>query len=555
MSTRVGLFAVLATVVVVGVSSAAPIAAPKPLVWFAPLPPYEPGLDYDGSRDYMKLFSRNARWTKAARRIHVFGAPQAWPMRVASDAQVRVMVNDLKRRKIALGFEVGALRDTECGLHVEGFSGTPAATELSLAIKRAGGTIDYVRFDEPFAFGSLYDGPNACHWSAERVAQEVDKYVRELRFYFPKVVVGDIEPVWDSRSPQQIVDWMDTYRRVTGEPLSFLHLDVGRRGPQAPRYVAEAARARGIPFGVIYGGEGESDEEWAAEAEQFFADYEAKDGIRPDHVIFQSWNDKPDYVLPETKRGTFTWLINRYFRPRTKLSLEISDSGATGKLTNARGGALSGRPVELKATPLDGSGSYFDYTLSRTVSAGARTAVVGYRVNTECDCSGPADFTLYESRYQEPGGSNRVPNARFDQGLEGWGITGDAVQVLEPTATGQALHLTAAPGQIANTDSAPFPVTASAQFTVTFSARVSSASTGSGYFHVVFLGPDGLEISRSTANLAAVPIALGKPTTSPRGAFSAPLPPLSPGSYLVEAWFRGGNTAFPSYASARITHP
>ena len=114
--------------------------------------------------------------------------------------------------------------------------------------------------------------------------------------------------------------------------------------------------------------------------------------------------------------------------------------------------------------------------------------------------------------------------------------------------------MTAAPGQVAAINSSDFPVTPGARFTVTFAARVSPASKGSGYFDVVFLGPSQ-EVWRGTVNLAAAQIALGKPTTNAQGAFSAPLPSLPAGSYLVEAWFRGDAVRFPSYAAARITRP
>ena len=72
----------------------------------------------------------------------------------------------------------------------------------------------------------------------------------------------------------------------------------------------------------------------------------------------------------------------------------------------------------------------------------------------------------------------------------------------------------------------------------------------------MFVGatPD-VEVSRSTVNLASAPIALGKPVTDAQGAYSAQLPSLPSGSYLVEAWFRGGSALFPSYASARVSRP
>ena len=87
--------------------------------------------------------------------------------------------------------------------------------------------------------------------------------------------------------------------------------------------IEDAVRSRGIRFGFIYIGHGSTDREWTKTAENRLVTYEAKFDGRPDDVIFQSWLDRPDHVLPETKAGTFTWLINRYFRVRTTLALAL----------------------------------------------------------------------------------------------------------------------------------------------------------------------------------------------------------------------------------------
>ena len=120
--------------------------------------------------------------------------------------------------------------------------------------------------------------------------------------------------------------------------------------------------------------------------------------------------------------------------------------------------------------PVSGQGLSFEYTLTGTVPAGATEADVGYRVNLECGCSGPADFVLYEVRYMEGDETvNRIPNPNFGQGYDGWGSWGDAVWNLEPSDVGEgrAQHVTATPGQGAAINSAKFPTTSGARFTVT----------------------------------------------------------------------------------------
>ena len=88
---------------------------------------------------------------------------------------------------------------------------------------------------------------------------------------------------------------------------------------------------------------------------------------------------------------------------------------------------LSNAPIAFTMRPLESPGLLFEYTLTGIVPARATEADVGYRVNLECDCSGPADFVLYEVRYTEGDETtNRIPNPDFSQGYDGWGAWGDA---------------------------------------------------------------------------------------------------------------------------------
>jgi hypothetical protein len=513
-------------------------------VWFAPLPPMptRPGREYIGSGDFMSLFSRKARWKQAARRIQVFKLYGEW-VDGASFLQLRSVIRDLKRRRIALALELGPLQATaDCGQGVEGFGGPSSGVSTVSRIKVAGGTLAYIALDEPFFFGSLYDGANACHWTAERIAQQVAEYIRAVRTVFPHIVVGDIEPLAGRGDPGAYTRWMDTYAHVTGAELPFFDLDVDFNRfdwVQETAQLESAAQARGMRFGLIYIGAGATDLEWSRSAEDRIAKYELTSGLRPDDVIFQSWLDHPDRVLPETKPGTFTWLIDRYFRPRPTIRLELEAGTATATLSDDRGHVMSGKEIDLTATPLVGSGIQETYEIVGTVPSNARTAVVGFRVNTECGCSAASDFTLYDVRYFESGGENRVPNSQFAQGLQGWGVWGDGQVRVETTSRGSALHVIAAPGQIAATNSTEFRVGPRQPFKVTFDARVTPESAGSGYFDVVFLRDT--EVLRSSTNIAAAPVQLGPMRTDANGS--------------VHASFHGDDHLFPAYAATTIGLP
>src|SRR5947207_3704053 len=89
--------------------------------WFAPLPPMpeREGRPYTGSDDFMALFSPDAHWQTAAARIGVFKLYGEWVLGTASDAQLRQVVDDLRRRGIALAVEGGPLEPADCGRGVE----------------------------------------------------------------------------------------------------------------------------------------------------------------------------------------------------------------------------------------------------------------------------------------------------------------------------------------------------------------------------------------------------------------------------------------------------
>src|SRR3972149_5633280 len=169
----------------------------KAKIWFAPLPPDQPGSDasFVGCVDFMELFSPGAPWKKAARRVDVFKLYGGWVARGATDAWLHRTVADLKRRGIALAVEEGPLLATEdCGLFIEGFAGEEGVT-VAQRIKDAGGQVRYLAFDEPFFYGSIYDGPRACLWSADRVAQGIAEYIDGIREVFPDVGFGGTGPL------------------------------------------------------------------------------------------------------------------------------------------------------------------------------------------------------------------------------------------------------------------------------------------------------------------------------------------------------------------------
>lgn len=359
-------------VTVVLLPGAVSAARPRPAIWFAPLPPLKTAQfrPYVGSTDFMHLFGKKAAWPNAARRVSVFKFYGEWLTDGATPAQLRRAVQYLKRRKISIAVEAGPLEPSpECGHKIEGFAGADGLKTAS-QIKKAGGTLRYVAFDEPFYYAALYTGRNACLWDTRQVARSVAAYMRKIRTVFPDVKFGDIEPLLTAVHLARYKEWIDAYREVTGENLAFIHLDMSYALPrwtELAREFEKLARSRGVAFGLIYTGDHDdvSDRAWLAKAQQRFELYETEAG-HPDQAILQSWYDKPDHVLPETRR-TFTNLILRYARPRTRLTLEARAGAVGGKLVAAR--PLARARIRLSVKRTYESSAYSPTGVLGTVSA------------------------------------------------------------------------------------------------------------------------------------------------------------------------------------------
>jgi hypothetical protein len=293
-----------------------------------------PDRPYIGSEDFMALFEPDAPWQNAAERIQVFKLYGEWVAYQATDAELRQVVADLKRRGLALAVEAGPLDPpADCGQGIEGFAGTEEGLNIARRIKAAGGVIDLIALDEPYFFAHFYDGEKACHWPAEKVAGEVDEYIHTMRAEFPEVIIGDTEPLAGNADDEAYKAWLDTFNQVNGYHLAFLHMDIDWsriEWQQEVKAIEDHGREIGVPVGIIYTGNfiDKTDEAWLGAAGERVKKYELETGGQPAHVLFQSWNDKPDFVLPETSDYTFTQFINAYFEDKASLGFRREGAGA-----------------------------------------------------------------------------------------------------------------------------------------------------------------------------------------------------------------------------------
>jgi hypothetical protein len=325
----------------------------QPLYWFAPLPRQRPPA-YHGSLDYLDLFEPEADWDAAASGLQVFKFYGGWAAGDSTDSELRRAIAAVRARGLAVAVELGPLVATDqCGQSVEGFAGEQGVYTVR-RIESVGGTVDLIALDEPYFYGHLYDGEQACQWPAEDIARGVGAFIQQVRAVFPDVVVGDIEPLTGPGTAAAYRDWLATFKAVNGYDLAFLHLDVDWSNSTWPEQVLAMegyGRAADVPIGLIYNGNSQdaTDEAWLSIAGERVKRYELEAGGQPDHIVFQSWHDRPDAVLPETDPYTFTGFVRRYFEDKSSLgySPEARSANLAFQKAVRVSGALPGYGGEL----------------------------------------------------------------------------------------------------------------------------------------------------------------------------------------------------------------
>jgi hypothetical protein len=237
---------------------------------------------------------------------------------------------------------------------------------------------------------------------------------------------------------------------------------------------------------------------------------------------------------------------------RSRTVITLNDSGptdpnrtASGKLTDASGARISGATITLSDTLA--SGTFAQYQLSGQPPAAATQAVVGFRVNIEGAGPEPSDFSLYQASYiQTADGIERVVNGNFSLGAQSWSFGGQAQLTPSDRGTGEMVQVLATTNQTAALTSAPFAISPGAAFQVSFAARVTPSSFGSGYLTVIFL--NDTEISRQEIPLTASKLTFGTTSTDASGNYQLGLTSLGTSQVILQAAYSGDAQHWPAYA-------
>lgn len=291
-------------------------------IWFAPadnLP--RQGRIYVS--DFMEMFERDARWQEAASRVNVFVIGEQFADRGPPE-ELRKIFQFLRERKISLALGLGVLPGIGCGYGIEGMISPGNATRISQRIRGLGGDVAYLVMDEPLYYGHYYDKSTvACRYAIRDVARGVAASIKEIRAIFPRIQVGDAEPLSAlpaSSWSNDLKEWLREYEEASARPLDFFQVELlwHQSWDQQVRDFQEILSKRAVKFGLMINANEPqlSDGSWIKEAEGNISAMESVLKERPDQLIFISWMIYPSHVLPETSPEALSYLINWYFRRR-----------------------------------------------------------------------------------------------------------------------------------------------------------------------------------------------------------------------------------------------
>lgn len=275
--------------------------------------------------DYMDLFKADSPWPNATRRVAAFKISMQFALR-SSEEQLTTLIDDLRRRHIALAIEMGLISGpgpNQCGMNIEGYSSPTGPENAAKRIKAHGGQLDYVAMDEPVWFGHHFGegsgrlaGKRGCQYSLPELVDKIAPQIEMLRRYFPNIRVGDIEPIsskWGGKSSiDDFVAFDELLRKRLSNTPVFFHADIAWAIPGWKPLLEDAAgrlRRDGIRIGVICDGDETvgTNEAWVRQALERCSEVQSDPRIDPDDLIVQSWEKLPTRMLPESDPGSLTF--------------------------------------------------------------------------------------------------------------------------------------------------------------------------------------------------------------------------------------------------------
>jgi hypothetical protein len=168
-----------------------PVAGQAGQIWLGGMDPVttadrervgqDPPGTYAGN-DFMNLFRPNAPWTRTASMIQVYMVSNQFLHR-STDEQLSTVINDLRRRHIALGMSGEIMQASQCSQGIPGFSGIDVWRTVVGRVGRLGGKIDYVEFDGSVAFAhyNIMQKDTACKYTIEELVRNIAPQIQVIK--------------------------------------------------------------------------------------------------------------------------------------------------------------------------------------------------------------------------------------------------------------------------------------------------------------------------------------------------------------------------------------
>lgn len=543
---------------------AAPVSG-QPVVF----DPQVHSLHQRGALDWDRMFTQDPEWSSLAGKFQVYLAPAGMFQDAAdSDDRLRAIWADVRARGLGIEFAINPI-DVPAGDRCGGReSYQPAVTHAHIVarMKRLGITPDRLSLDGPLVTGHYTPPVAGCALSIPDLAKSVARNVRPYLDAFPHLELGDIEgvpalmtfPGWQA----DLVAFKQGLEAELGHKLSFLRTDTNWRAlgtsDALPR-LATVVHSLGMRFSVIYDAEGSetTDAGWVARARQNFEYLESAGGFIPDEASIESWNENPTRVLPDTVPTTSGFLVARYKLPRTRFDAErVPHGGVAGQLAGLLHDA-GGKPVANARFTVTALGLGPDQvpaaqTVSGTVPAEARKAILALRINSECLCEGGNDLVFGTFSYAETtGGSVRHTYSHVAEAERSVKSPNGPAMQLQAAQGGESLvRIAVGPAQRFGFNAPAFAVTPGAHFTLSLpiGSRTDQGLFGSA--GIIWLDEHEHGISRTNLNVDATRHPIGETTTDGAGRFVVQLPQAAIGRTL-RLYYEGSDALRGAYADIK----
>ena len=312
-------FRLMAVLIFVFLANFLPLPAHAQSLWFAP----GDGLNIRGvvaHPDFEQLFNDDAPWKTGYSHINVFQDGVNCFVRTPVE-KLQPMLAFLKKHHIAIAISDQVLPRPEGSNGVEGMTSLRQIAVDMKKLKERGVDLEYVVMDEPLYFGHDYDGPNSSQFSIHDVAEGVAKSVRLIRSYYPDVKFVLVEPLQGLKGGAfELSRFLDLYQFMLHELPVAVRADLQWQNDWQQKLppLIEAIKKHSIGYSVIFNGRGidKDDASWVSCAKSNVIAYKKAFNTPLHHVVLQTWNPNPHFILPEsdgnTMSGFLKWYVSRY---------------------------------------------------------------------------------------------------------------------------------------------------------------------------------------------------------------------------------------------------